>query len=90
MLGVLWRVTLWEPIFGRRVEEAPGVHCEIIIAQVLCTLSAMADETVQLFVPGRSGQVTDVLLDSAGALAGIIFVLLVGKIGMVWAKKRHR
>lgn len=30
-----------------------------------------ADETIQLFVPGRSGQVTDVMLDCAGAACGM-------------------
>ena len=32
---------------------------------------AATDEFHQLFVPGRSGQISDVLLDSAGALAGV-------------------
>ena len=32
---------------------------------------AATDEMHQLFVPGRSGQVSDVLLDSAGAMAGL-------------------
>ena len=34
-------------------------------------LYAATDEVHQLFVPGRSGQVSDVLLDSAGAIAGL-------------------
>ena len=38
-------------------------------------LTAMADETIQLFSPGRSSQVTDVWLDSAGVLAGILVAL---------------
>lgn len=37
---------------------------------------ALCDETIQLFVPGRSGQVSDVLLDFAGVLAGILLCLL--------------
>ena len=39
-------------------------------------LTAMADETIQLFSPGRSSQVTDVWLDSAGVLAGILAALV--------------
>ena len=39
-------------------------------------LTAMADETIQLFSPGRSSQVTDVWLDSAGVLAGILIALV--------------
>ena len=34
-------------------------------------LTALTDETIQLYSPGRSSQVTDVWLDSVGVLAGI-------------------
>ena len=36
------------------------------------TAYAVSDEIHQLFVPGRSGQVRDVLLDSVGVAAGIL------------------
>ena len=39
-------------------------------------LTAMADETIQIYSPGRSSQVTDVWLDSTGVLAGILAALL--------------
>ena len=39
-------------------------------------LTAMTDETIQLFSDGRSSQVTDVWLDSAGVLAGILTALV--------------
>ncbi len=39
-------------------------------------LTALTDETIQLFSPGRSSQVTDVWLDSAGVLAGILAALI--------------
>lgn len=45
-----------------------------------CILVASIDETIQLFVSGRSGQITDVLLDSVGALFGILIVLLIRKL----------
>jgi VanZ family protein len=41
------------------------------VAFVITVLYAISDEVHQLFVPGRSGQVSDVLLDSTGALVGI-------------------
>ncbi len=41
-------------------------------AFLAASVYAMTDEFHQLFVPGRSGQISDVLLDSAGALLGII------------------
>lgn len=41
----------------------------------LVTLAyAATDEAHQLWVPGRSGQFTDVLLDAAGAAAGVLLV----------------
>ena len=41
-------------------------------AWIWATIYAATDEFHQLFVPGRSGQVRDVVLDSAGAFAGIL------------------
>lgn len=37
----------------------------------ICVLYAVFDEIHQLFVPGRGGQLSDVVLDSIGAIAGI-------------------
>jgi len=42
------------------------------LAWLLATAYAVTDEVHQLFVPGRGGQVWDILLDSAGALAGVL------------------
>lgn len=42
-------------------------------AILLCILVACCDETIQLFVEGRSGQISDVLLDSFGSLVGVYF-----------------
>ena len=44
-------------------------------AWVVGTLYAASDEIHQLFVPGRSGQLRDVLLDSAGVAAGILLAV---------------
>ena len=41
---------------------------------LLGTGYAATDEIHQLFVPGRSGQVTDVMLDSAGCLLGCLLL----------------
>lgn len=40
-------------------------------------LYAISDEIHQLFVPGRSGQITDVCIDTIGVLFGISIVLVV-------------
>lgn len=38
--------------------------------------AAVADETIQLVIMGRSAEVGDILLDTAGAVTGIILVLI--------------
>ena len=40
-------------------------------------LTALADETLQLFIPGRSGQITDIWLDFCGAATGILIMWLI-------------
>lgn len=50
----------------------------------VCAAYAASDEFHQIFVPGRSCQIGDVLIDSAGAFAGIVcFAAAAG-----WLKKR--
>ena len=46
----------------------------IAAAGIVCVLYAISDEIHQIFVPGRSGQFSDVLLDSAGAVIGAFVV----------------
>ncbi len=42
------------------------------IALAICIGYASTDEYHQTFVEGRTGQITDVLIDSAGALTGVL------------------
>ena len=56
------------------------VRYRLLSALSFCALVAAVDETIQLFVSGRSGQVTDVVLDSVGALCGIVVFVRVRKI----------
>lgn len=51
-----------------------------IIGLGYCVLIASLDETLQLFVSGRAGRVQDVLIDSAGALVGVLVVIICFKI----------
>ena len=53
-------------------------------------LTALTDETIQLFSDGRSGQITDVWLDSAGVMGGILvaIVLLLACEGLYYHIKR--
>ena len=47
-----------------------------LIGILFCMMIASCDETIQLFVGGRAGQLKDVLLDSTGSLCGILFLFL--------------
>lgn len=53
---------------------------QIISAFLICLLFAISDEVHQLFVPGRSGEFRDVVIDTIGATFGIIIYLLRFKI----------
>lgn len=43
----------------------------VIGALIICVCYAISDEIHQLFIPGRSGEVKDVLIDSVGAIIGV-------------------
>lgn len=43
---------------------------KIYISVIMCILYAISDEIHQLYVPGRSGQFVDVVIDSVGGIFG--------------------
>ena len=47
----------------------------IPLSFIIGALYAVSDEIHQYFVPGRSCQISDMLLDSAGVITGILFIL---------------
>ena len=49
----------------------------VLLSLLICFLHACSDEIHQLFVPGRSGEVRDVLIDTLGACLGVSFYYLV-------------
>lgn len=53
---------------------------ELLLPWGIAAVYAATDEFHQLFVPGRSGQLSDVILDSTGALAGLLILTSVRKI----------
>lgn len=67
LLGILM-------MHAARVREAK----KIMLLFGVCVLYAASDEFHQLFVPGRGGQIRDVILDSAGAAFGIGVYILLG------------
>lgn len=52
---------------------------KIIIAILLCIIYATSDEIHQIFVPGRSCQITDIMIDSLGSIMGIYLYKLITK-----------
>lgn len=56
------------PLYAYRIRG----HRLPLTAQLLCSLYAISDEFHQSFIPGRTPQLRDVLIDSAGALLGIL------------------
>ena len=46
-----------------------------------CCLAPVADETIQMFTPGRSSLLTDVLIDLAGVLFGTLVMLVARRLG---------
>lgn len=51
-----------------------------LFAQMACFFVALCDETIQLFVEGRGGKVSDVWLDAAGALGGVVVSVCVQRL----------
>ena len=76
ILGVLSLLTLLRAELKYKEIKALG----------FCVMIASIDETIQLFVSGRSGQISDVALDSIGALTGILFVC---GAKFLWSKRKQ-
>ncbi|MBN4074890.1 MAG: VanZ family protein [Alkaliphilus sp.] len=48
---------------------------DIKLTLLICVLYAISDEMHQIFIPGRSAQLSDVLIDSVGVVVGIVMYL---------------
>ena len=66
-----WR---WEDEETLRTGETPGGTVRILPVLAAGFLYAVSDEIHQIFVPGRSGEPRDVLIDTSGVLIGICLV----------------
>lgn len=55
------------------------------IPWLIGTVYAATDELHQIYQPNRSGQISDVVLDSAGVFAGILFIWLM----IQYRRKKH-
>ena len=65
LLGLLWSSLLIQ-LRRRSLSDC------LFGAGTLALLTALVDETIQLFSPGRGSQVTDVWIDFCGACLGIL------------------
>lgn len=72
ILGALFMIAL-------RSSYQTTLRKRAFIAFISSFLYAISDEVHQLFVSGRSGQVTDVLIDSLGAAIGIGIYLAISR-----------
>ncbi len=49
----------------------------LLLPFILSALYAVTDEIHQVFVPGRDGNATDVMIDSSGALIGVLILFII-------------
>lgn len=80
MLGIL-TMNYMDTIEGKKTSK------KAIYALMFCFLYAMTDEFHQYFIPGRSAEIRDVLIDSSGALMGIL--LTIGAIRIIKKVKNN-
>ncbi|HJJ16112.1 MAG TPA: VanZ family protein [Clostridiaceae bacterium] len=76
---------LWDVILDHK-----HYFIALLLSFIICVIFAISDELHQTFVAGRTGQPLDVLIDSAGALVGLVFYStyhIVFKSGYKKAKK---
>ena len=76
LLGWLFR------LYGQK-----GIH-QVTLPLLCGMLSALTDETIQVFVPQRGPSVIDVWIDTAGTAAGI-GILLIGQTILQKRKTNH-
>lgn len=60
-----------------------------LLTAAISVAYAASDEIHQLFVPGRAGRFTDVLIDSAGVAAGVLCLMLACHIHRKIIKRRE-
>lgn len=56
-----------------------NISIKYLISIILCIIYACTDEIHQFFVPGRSCQVTDAIIDSMGSIMGVYLYKLINK-----------
>lgn len=78
--AIVFHFTVWKK----------GISYTTWIPVLITGLYAASDEYHQTFVAGRSGQVSDVLLDTAGAVAGVIIFRFIYLLILRYSEKRRK
>lgn len=76
-------------LFFRQSSSQKNSSRYFILAILFGFFYACTDEIHQLFIPGRSGQFTDVLIDTLGASFGCLLLVLFRHLRKAW-RARHR
>lgn len=77
-LAISWVMTCWQYMLWSRERSGAATPSRAlafrstVTAFIIAVLYACTDELHQLFIDGRAGQITDVLVDSSGALVGCL------------------
>lgn len=77
-------------VLGILATHAFDIECRrtfdvLLPTAVFLLLIPSIDETIQLFVPGRAGMITDVIIDCCGAMTGVVLRYLLRS--LICAKK---
>jgi VanZ family protein len=80
ILALLWSLAL--------LEKPAKVVIALLTSSMISVLYAVTDEWHQTFVPGRTGHVIDVVVDSIGIVLAVLFVLII-LILRTWLKRRR-
>lgn len=68
-----------------------GIKQILLVSLAICMIYAAADEMHQLFISGRSGKITDVFIDTAGAICALSVFLCIYKLanGKIICKRKQ-
>lgn len=64
-------------IFIYGIFSCAKINHKLLLSMIICVIYASLDETYQLFVYGRTGQVLDVLIDSVGSLISMLIIKVI-------------
>jgi VanZ family protein len=60
-----------QKVYRKVVSTYQKGYRKVVLSLIICILYSISDEIHQTFVPGRGGNIIDVLIDSTGSFIGI-------------------